>query len=129
MSTGRSTDGRQVTLTTTQGSTTATAPAATFSADDLGRQVLAYLLLPKTLTTVVAVVSDTTITLSQAASSTGTMNNAALGVEPGTNCGFTGWIPETVAEADQYTVAGVLSGTPSDVLTSPDQRVVQPSRD
>lgn len=42
--------------------------------------------------------------------------------------GFTGTLPaESVAEENAWTIAGVLAGDPPDVLTTPDQRVVQPT--
>jgi hypothetical protein len=120
---GRNTDSRTVTLTLTNASTAVTAAAGTFTSDDVGRTVTRAGNVP-TGATVASVQSDTAATLSAAATASGA-KSVTLGAL-GDKLGFVGFVPEGVTQASSWTVAGVTSGTPSDVLTDDRTQVAQP---
>lgn len=125
MATGRASEHRTVTLTTTNASAAITATASTFSATDVGRTVTAAGI--PTGATISAVGSDTAATLSANATATGA-RTATLGPAAAA-LGYTGWSPETAAEADDYTVAAAIAGTvPADVMTNPHTQVQQRAR-
>lgn len=111
MATGRTTEPRSATVTTTNGSAALTAPAATFHApEDTGRTVTGTGIPAGA--TLVAVASDTAATLSVAATATGTVA-VALGAGNPAAYGLIGWSPETEAEAKSY----AQRTTPPDRLT------------
>lgn len=106
---GRTTEGRTIgSLTKTSGSTAVTAPAGTFSSEDVGRTVTGTGIAANT--TIAAVGSGTAATLSANATATNTAA-ATLGPAAAASAGYVGWSPETPAEALTYTVAAVNAGT------------------
>jgi hypothetical protein len=105
---GRTTEGRQVTVTTTNASAAVTAATGTFSTpEDLGRTVTGTGVPAGA--TLAAVASGTAATLSVAATATGS-RTVTLGPAAGESHGFRGWSPESDTEADSYTVAAVNAG-------------------
>ena len=62
--------------------------------------------------TIAAVASGTAATLSAPASSSGTSTAQLGGPQSAQAYGFHGWSPETEAEADSYTIAGINAGLP-----------------
>lgn len=116
MATGRSTEARAVTVTTTSGSAAITAAAGTFEEEDVGRSITAASGIPAG-TTIVAVASDTAATMSANASATGS-RTATLGAAAGTAYGFHGWSPETDAESETYSIAGGASASSPDRITN-----------
>jgi len=123
--TGHSTAGRSVaSFDTTSGAATVTAPAGTFSdPDDVGVAVSGTGIPAGA--TIESVQSDTAATLSANATATGTVT-ATLGAELASETGFTGWVPETAAQADDHTVASVNAGVlPLEHLADSNTRVAQ----
>ena len=122
--TGHSTAGRTVaSFGTTSGSATVTAPAGTFSSDDVGVSVSATGVPAGA--TIASVQSDTGATLSANATATGTVT-ATLGAEKASVAGFTGWVPETAAQLGDWTVASANSGVnPPEHLGDSNTRVTQ----
>ncbi len=124
MVTGRSSEPRTTTITTTSGQAAITAPAGTFGTRDVGRTISGPGIPAGT--TITSVTSATAATLSANATATGT-TTATIGPADAQTLGFVGWSPETDAEAATYTVAAVNAGAvqPSrlpDALTPVDQR-------
>lgn len=106
---GRTTEPRSVSaLTKTSGSAAVTAPAGTFSSEDVGRTVTGTGIPAGT--TILSVQSGTAATMSANASAS---NSAAatLGAALASSAGYVGWSPETTAEAATYTVAANNAGT------------------
>lgn len=128
---GRGSAGRDITVSTTSGSTALTAPAGTFdTARDLNRPITGPgIPAGATLT---AVASATAATLSANATATGANVDATLGMLPGGSArvadelayGFRGWSPETPAEAGTYQM-GAPNGGPG--VNEP-SRVTSPSQ-
>jgi hypothetical protein len=105
---GRTTEPRTLaSVTKTAASANITAPAGTFTAEDKGRTITGTGIPAGA--TITAVSSDTAATMSANATAAGTAS-ATLGAADPRNTGYTGWIPETYAEAGTYTVAAVNSG-------------------
>lgn len=102
MATGRTTEGRSITVTTTAASTAITGPAGTYRTSDIGRTI-ARTGIPAGVT-ITAVASDTAATLSAAATTAAT-STATLGAQTPVAMGIVGWSPETDTEANAYTVA------------------------
>ena len=125
MATGRSSENRTVTVTTTNTSAAVTGPSGTFNEEDAGRPI-AGTGIPAGAT-LASVTSDTAATLSANATADGSVS-ATLGATKG-GYGFTGWSPETDAESETYTLAAVNAGaTPPDRLTNTYTSVSQRSR-
>lgn len=126
MATGRATDGRTVTVTTTNASTTITGAAGTFAASDVGRKITRAGI--PAAATITAVASGTSATIS-AAATTSASSVAALGDLDGGAQGFRGWSPETDVEAATYSVAAAGAGTATpDRLTNATTPVAQRTR-
>jgi len=126
MAVGRSTEGRAVTVTTTNTSTSITAAGGTFQEEDAGRTITGTGI--PAAATLATVTSDTAATLSAAATASGSPS-VTLGGALGTSYGFTGWSPETDAESETYTVAAVNAGTATpDRLTNTYTRAEQRAR-
>lgn len=124
MSTGRTAESRQASIGTTNGSTSITGPADTFSSADVGAAFTSTN-TPATAR-IAAVASATAATLTVAATATGS-TTATIGAS--TDAGFTGWSPETQAESESYTVAAVNAGTVTpDRITSPAMERTQRGR-
>ena len=117
MTVGRSTDPRSVTVTKTDESTAITGASGTFiPARDVGRPISGTGIPAGT--TLTAVASGTAATMSAAATATGA-GAAVIGAAGGPaalNYGFSGWSPETEAEAVTYTVESM-----GDEVATPDQ--------
>ncbi len=113
---GRTTEARTVSaLTKTSGSAAVTAAAGTFSAEDVGRTVTGTGVAAST--TILSVQSGTAATLSANATASNTAA-ATLGPANPQTAGYTGWSPEAVSEADDYTVAATIANTvPVDRVT------------
>lgn len=105
---GRTTESRTASVTKTSGSPGITAAAGTFSSEDVGRTITGTGIPAGA--TITAVASGTAATLSANASSSGAVT-ATLGAAAPTSTGYTGWSPETPAEAATYTVAANIAGT------------------
>ena len=99
MAVGRTSQARSVTVTTAT-STALTAPAGTFSKNDVGRTITGTGI--PAATTLSAVASATAATLSAAATASATITAQILG-ESGGTYGFNGWSPETEVESGAYT--------------------------
>jgi len=106
---GRTNEPRTVTITTTSGSAAVTAAAGTFERSDAGRTVTGAGI--QAGTTILSVQSATAATLSLAASASGA-RSVALGAAPASALGFTGWSPESEAEADSHDLASRNAGEP-----------------
>ena len=112
MATGRATDPRTVTVTTTNASTTITGAAGTFTEEDSGR-VITGTGIPANAT-VTTTTSDTTATLSAAATASGSISaviGTNAGMAAGNLYGFYGWSPESDAESESNSVAAANAGT------------------
>lgn len=114
MATGRHTEARTVaSVGTTSASAAITGPAGSFSKSDVGRPISGTGIPAST--TISAVASGTAATLSANATATGTITatigTAGTVASAAYGYGFTGWSPETDAEAQTYTVAAVNAGT------------------
>ncbi|AYN58077.1 hypothetical protein PBI_JUDY_7 [Arthrobacter phage Judy] len=107
MATGRTTEGRTVTVTTAS-NTTITGAAGTFVASDVGRTITRAGIPAGT--TITAVASGTSATISAAATTSAT-SAATLGSLNGQSQGIVGWSPETDTEAGAYSVAATNAGT------------------
>ena len=110
---GRTSEPRTVTLTTTSGAPGVTAAAGTFSKRDVGRSITATGIPAGA--TLSAVASDTSATLSANATAAGSrsavIGSAAQPVQDAQAYGFVGWSPESSAESEAYTLAAVNAGT------------------
>ena len=103
---GRHTDTRTLaSVTTTNTSTSLTAPAGTFNKADVGRPISGAGIPAGA--TLAAVASSTAASLSANATASATVS-LTLGRNTGTDAGygFVGWSPETEAEASVYGVTG-----------------------
>lgn len=113
MASGRTSEPRAVTVTTTNSSTAVTASAGTFSKKDAGRTITATGIPAST--TLASVTSDTAAVLSAAATATGsrsaTLGAATTAAADAQFYGFMGWSPETDVESDSYSVAANNAGT------------------
>lgn len=108
MAKGRTPQARSIaSVATTSGSANLTAPAGSFSKNDVGRKITGTGIPAGA--TLSAVASDTAATLSANATASGTITAQVLGDVAGAY-GFAGWSPETDAEADTYSVAAVNAG-------------------
>jgi hypothetical protein len=107
---GRGTDPRTISLTTTNASAAATAPAGTFSSADVGRTVTATGITAGT--TIASVQSATAATLSANATTTGA-RSAVLGQGGESVYGYRGWSPESQAEADSQLFSANGTGDPN----------------
>ncbi len=121
MATGRTTEARTVTITSSTGSTAISAPPGTLDPADQGRAITGTG-IPSS-TTLTTVTSDTAGTLSAAATATGA-RTVTIGASTYTDqaataqaLGYTGWSPETAAEQAAYTATATT--TPPDRITSP----------
>jgi hypothetical protein len=128
MAVGRATDARSVTATRTNASPTITAAAGTFHKGDIGRTVTGTGVPANT--TISAVASGTSATLSANATASGS-SSLALGESTGDSYGHRGWSPETDAEAASYSVTANRTGVVApDRVTSPNSPVApQRARD
>lgn len=106
---GRTTEGRTVTIGTTNASAAITFSSGVLTSEDVGRTV-AGTGIPAGAT-IATVSSATAGTLSANATATGSPS-VTLGVATSAT-GYTGWSPETVAESGTYSVAAVNAGTAS----------------
>ena len=126
MVTGRSSEQRTASITTTSGQAAVTGAAGTFSTRDVGRTI-SGIGIPAG-TTITAVASATAATLSAPATATGT-TTATIGPADGAALGFVGWSPESDAEAQSYSVAAANAGTvPPDRITDPRTPIDQRGR-
>lgn len=127
MTLGRTTEARAVTVTTTSGSASITAPSGTFNKpEDIGRTITGTGIPAGA--TITAVASATAATISANATASGSPS-AALGAGDPTVYGFRGWSPETDAESETYTVAAANAGTATpDRLTNTYSRTEQRAR-
>lgn len=107
---GRTTETKTLTVTTTNASAAITAAAGSFSQDDVGRTITGTGI--PAAATILSVQSGTAATLSANATAGGSPV-ATLGTELGASAGYSGWSPETAAEAGTYTVAANNAGTPT----------------
>jgi precorrin-6B methylase 1 len=98
---GRGTEGRTVTIVTTNSSTSVTAAAGVFDYEDVGRTVTGTGIAANTV--ISAVSSDTAAALSIAATATGS-RSVVLGAGDPAGYGYTGWSPESSTENRLYTV-------------------------
>jgi hypothetical protein len=122
---GHTTNARSVaSVVTTSASTALTAPAGSFiKGADVGASITGTGIPAGA--TLVAVASDTAATLSANATASGTVT-ATVGPELPNAAGFVGWVPETGLQQNAWTVAGVVAGTPPDVLPDNVTRIGQP---
>jgi hypothetical protein len=130
MAGGRTTEARSVTVTKTNASTAITGAAGTFSKNDVGRTITGTGIPAGA--TLAAVASDTAATLSAAATASGagaaTIGGTTHSVAAAAY-GFTGWSPESDAEANAYTVAANNAGTAQpDRITNPYTAAAQRGR-
>lgn len=126
MATGRTTEPRTVTVSTTNSSTAITAAAGTFNVpEDVGRTITGTGIPAGA--TLSAVASATAATLSAAATATGSPS-VVLGAGNPLSYGFRGWSPETDAEADVYSIANGAGATAPSVMTNVTTRAEQRSR-
>ncbi len=108
---GRTSEPRTITLARTSGSAAVTATGeSTFTRADVGQPVTGTGIPAGT--TVAAVASPTAATLSANATSAGTSTATLGGTQTAQSYGFIGWTPETEAEADSYTLAGINAALP-----------------
>lgn len=126
-STGRTTEPRTVaSVVTTSGSTALTWPTGTVFTSDVGRPISGTGIPAGA--TLATRSSATAGTLSANASASGTVT-ATLGTSgtTSTGYGFTGWSPETDAEAALYPLPTAGAGAPS-ILSDAITRVTQRNR-
>lgn len=126
-STGRSTEPRSVASVVTNSTTAITFPSGAIDTDDVGRPITGAGIPAGT--TLAARPSATTGTLSASATASATIT-AALGTNGSTAAGygFSGWSPETFAEAVTYPVAAGAGASSPSVLTDAVTRVPQRNR-
>lgn len=126
---GRSTDPRAVAgVGTTSSSTAITFTSGTIFPDDVGRAITGSGIPAGT--TLATRTNATSGTLSANATATATVT-ATLGSSypaTGDGYGFTGWSPETEAEAAVYPIAAGAGATAPSVLTDSVTRVAQRNR-
>jgi hypothetical protein len=123
---GRTTEARTATVGTTNTSAAITGAAGTFDSTDVGRSITGTGIPAST--TISAVASGTAATLSANATATGSITATFAAVADG-SLGFSGWSPETGAEAATYTVAANNAGTATpDRLSNATTDVVTYSR-
>jgi hypothetical protein len=108
MTKGRTTEQRTETITTTSGSVTITGAASPLDRTDIDRGITGPGIPASS--TIAAVSSTTTATLSANATASATVP-VTIATTTATALGFTGWSPESGAEADSYTVSAVTAGT------------------
>jgi hypothetical protein len=129
MATGRTNEGRTVTVTTniTVGTEkNISAAAGTFHEEDAGRAITGTGI--PVGTTIASVTSDSAAVMSQNATAAGTIT-ATLGRAESEAYGFEGWSPETDPESETYTVAAANAGTVTpDRITDPNTAVTQRAR-
>ncbi|MGI8680856.1 MAG: hypothetical protein ACR2JO_01720 [Mycobacteriales bacterium] len=122
MVTGRTSEPRTTTVTTTTGTAAVTAPAGTFATRDTGRTIVGTGIPAGA--TIASVASATAATLSANATTSGTtaatIGTPGIGPADAQAYGFTGWSPETDTEAATYTVAAV------NALAAPPSRLPDP---
>lgn len=124
-STGRTSEGRAVpSVGTTSGSTAITFSANAMQTSDVGRPISGTGIPAGA--TLAARPTTTTGTLSANATATGTVT-ATLG-SSSTGLGFTGWSPETDAEAAVYPIAAGAGATAPSILSDSSTRVAQRNR-
>lgn len=123
-STGRTTEPKTLTLGTTSGSTAITFSSGALTVNDVGRPVTGTGVPAGA--TVATRTNATSGTLSANASATGSPSCVlGSGAAASTNYGFTGWSPETDAEAALYPLPTAGAGSPSivgDAITRVAQR-------
>jgi len=108
---GRTSEVRTITLTRTSGSAAVTGSGdIKFTRADVGQPITGTGLPAGA--TIAAVASGTAATLSTPATSSGTSTAQLGGPQSAQAYGFIGWSPETEAEADSYTIAGINAGLP-----------------
>lgn len=124
---GRTTDSRTVASVVTNSTTAITFPSGQITASDVGRLITGTGIPAGT--TIASVQSATAATLS-AAATTSTTQTATLGGLPQSaqGLGFTGWSPETAAEAAVYPIAAGAGASAPSVLTDAITRVNQRNR-
>lgn len=124
---GRSTEPRSVASVVTNSTTAITFPSGAILTSDVGRPITGTGIPAGT--TLAARPSATTGTLSAAATASATIT-AALGTTGTTAAGygFSGWSPETDAEAAVYPVAAGAGATAPSVLADAVTRVAQRNR-
>lgn len=111
MAIGRTSQPRTVaSVGTTSSSAALTAPAGSFSTADVGRPISGTGIPDGA--TLSAVASSTAATLSANATASGTVT-ATIGGDAADSYGFSGWSPETEAEAGAYTGATAGENEPS----------------
>ncbi len=116
MATGRTSEGRAVTATTTNASTAITGAAGTFNEEDAGAAITAASGL-QAGTTIASVTSDTDAVLSLTANATGSRTvtigslSSTSTLSQGQRYGFIGWSPETDAESESYSNAAAGGGS------------------
>lgn len=126
MATGRTTEPRTVTISTTNTSTAVTAAAGTFNvSEDVGRSVTGTGIPAGA--TLSAVASATAATLSAAATATGSPS-VVLGSGNAQSYGFRGWSPETDAESEVYSIANGAGASAPSVMTNTTTRFEQRTR-
>lgn len=126
---GRSIEGRNVTMTTTNASAAVTGPANTYQVGDVGRTVTGSGITAGT--TIIAVASETAATLSANATTTNTRSCTLgpLGSAGNIATGYFGWSPESETESLSYSLAQSNLGTLTpDRLTNNFTPVSQRSR-
>lgn len=122
---GRTSEGRAVaSVGTTSGSTALTFSANAMQTSDVGRPISGTGIPAGA--TLAARPTTTTGTLSANATATGTVT-ATLGIGTA-GLGFTGWSPETDAEAAVYPIAAGAGASAPSVLTDSITRVNQRNR-
>ena len=126
-STGRTSDGRTVASVVTNSTTAITFGSNAMLVSDIGRTVTGTGI--PVGTTLAARPTATTGTLS-AAATTSTTQTVTLGGPPGgaLGAGFTGWSPETEAEAATYPIAAGAGASAPSVLADAVTRVTQRNR-
>jgi hypothetical protein len=108
---GSTSEPRTVTLTTTNAAAGVTAAAGTFSKRDAGRPITATGIPAGA--TLLSVTSDTAATLSANATASGS-RSAVIGSNAHADAqayGYAGWSPESLTEAEAYTLAQTNLGT------------------
>lgn len=124
---GRSTDPRTVASVVTNSTTAITFPSGAMTTSDIGRPITGSGIPAGT--TLAARPSATTGTLSASATASATIT-ATLGSSSTTSTGygFTGWSPETDAEAAVYPIAAGAGASAPSVLSDAITRVPQRNR-
>lgn len=132
MVSGRTSEARPVTVTTTSASSAVTGAAGTFNKADVGR-VIAATGIPAG-TTLASVTSGTAAVLSANATATGS-RSAVVGSPASSvssdsqTAGYFGWSPETETEAEAYSVSANNAGVvPPDRITNTTTPVTDKSR-